>query len=178
MHASNCHSDSINTCRCSDVPCSLRRVVPTGGHLLNQVSCMNSWPPRNTVKFREAKYSKCIITNKVHKFGKSFHFCIINIFLSITAHLGAGQFGTVNKGIWQSRAGAKDVAIKMLKKGSSEEEKVKLLQEAAINGQFRHINVVKLLGVVTLDEPVSCWLILSVVSKVMLPAHMLGHDCA
>ena len=74
----------------------------------------------------------------------------------------------MNKGIWQSRAGAKDVAIKMLKKGSSEEEKVKLLQEAAINGQFRHINVVKLLGVVTLDEPVSCWLILSVVSKVML----------
>ena len=131
---------------------------------------MNSWPPRNTVKFREAKYSKCILQRV---FTSLKYQCF-----RITEQLGAGEFGTVNKGIWQSRAGAKDVAVKMLKKGSAEEEKVKFLQEAAINGQFRHVNVVKLLGVVTLDEPVSCWLILSVVSKVMLPAHMLGHDCA
>jgi len=32
---------------------------------------------------------------------------------------------------------------------------VKFLQEAAISGQFRHPNVVKLLGVVTVGEPVS-----------------------
>ena len=73
----------------------------------------------------------------------------------ITSHLGSGQFGTVNKGIWQSPMGAMDVAVKQLQPGASEEEKVKFLQEAAINGQFRHPNVVKLMGVVTIGEPVS-----------------------
>ena len=66
-----------------------------------------------------------------------------------------GQFGEVNKGIWQSPMGALDVAVKQLQPGASEEEKVKFLQEAAINGQFRHPNVVQLMGVVTVGEPVS-----------------------
>ena len=69
--------------------------------------------------------------------------------------IGSGQFGTVSKGIWQSPMGAMDVAVKKLQPGASEEEKVKFLQEAAINGQFRHPNVVKLMGVVTTGEPVS-----------------------
>ena len=73
----------------------------------------------------------------------------------ITSHLGSGQFGTVNKGVWQSPMGVMDVAVKLVHPGASEEEKVKFLQEAAINGQFRHPNVVKLMGVVTLGEPVS-----------------------
>ena len=73
----------------------------------------------------------------------------------IIDHLGSGQFGTVSKGIWQSPAGAMDVAVKQLQPGASEEEKVKFLQEAAINGQFKHPNIVKLMGVVTIGEPVS-----------------------
>ena len=69
--------------------------------------------------------------------------------------MGHGQFGTVNKGIWQSPGGAKEVAVKMLKPGAKEEDKVKFLQEAAINGQFKQPNVVNLMGVVTVGEPVS-----------------------
>ena len=68
--------------------------------------------------------------------------------------LGSGQFGEVSKSIWQSPMGAMDVAVKKLQPGASEEEKVKFLQEAAINGQFRHPNVVQLMGVVTVGEPV------------------------
>ena len=45
--------------------------------------------------------------------------------------------------------------MKTLKPGSSEDEKVKFLQEAAINGQFKHPHVVQLLGVVIAGEPVS-----------------------
>ena len=48
-----------------------------------------------------------------------------------------------------------EVAVKTLQSSASQEDRVKFLQEAAINGQFRHPNVVKLLGVVTLGEPVS-----------------------
>ena len=61
----------------------------------------------------------------------------------------------VNKGVWQSPMGAIEVAVKQLQSGASDEEEVKFLQEAAISGQFRHPNVVKLMGVVTGEGPVS-----------------------
>ena len=47
------------------------------------------------------------------------------------------------------------MAVKTLKKGSKEEDRVKFLQEAAIMGQFKHPNVVTMYGVVRDDEPVS-----------------------
>ena len=50
------------------------------------------------------------------------------------------------------------MAVKTLQEGTSEEDKVKFLQEAAIMGQFSHPNVVKLYGVVTEGEPVSFFL--------------------
>ena len=69
-------------------------------------------------------------------------------------HLGSGEFGTVDKGIWIS-FGSVEVAVKTLNDNATEGDKVKFLQEAAIMGQFRHPNVVKLHGVVTVGEPVS-----------------------
>ena len=69
--------------------------------------------------------------------------------------IGSGQFGTVMKGVWLLPGGSKDVAVKTLKEDSPEEDTVKFLQEAAIHGQFWHPNVVKLMGVVTVGEPVS-----------------------
>ena len=68
--------------------------------------------------------------------------------------LGTGNYGEVNKGLWQCEEGPVEVAVKTLKRGSSEEDTVRFLQEAAIMGQFRHPNIVQLLGVVTLKEPV------------------------
>ena len=79
----------------------------------------------------------------------------IIIVYSILGVLGSGEFGTVNKGTWESPLGAMGVAVKQLQPGASDEEKVKFLQEAAINGQFRHPNVVKLMGVVTTGDTVS-----------------------
>lgn len=73
----------------------------------------------------------------------------------ITEHLGSGQFGTVHKGLWQSPGGTVEVAVKTLKPGSDENDRIKFLQEAAINGQFQHPNIVQLHGVVTVGEPVS-----------------------
>ena len=48
-----------------------------------------------------------------------------------------------------------EVAIKTLKEGASQEDKVKFLQEAAIMGQFSHPNIVQLYGVVMEGETVS-----------------------
>ena len=57
-----------------------------------------------------------------------------------------------------------EVAVKTLKEGASEEDKVKFLQEAAIMGQFSHPNVIKLYGVVTEGEPVSIKILISIVA--------------
>ena len=58
--------------------------------------------------------------------------------------------------MWWSPEGDVPVAVKTLNPGVKEEDRVKFLQEAAIMGQFSHPNVVKLYGVVTVGEPVSC----------------------
>ena len=62
----------------------------------------------------------------------------------------------VYRGVLDSSEGEEvEVAVKTLKEGSGEEDRVKFLQEAAIMGQFKHHNVVTMHGVVTQGEPVS-----------------------
>ena len=69
--------------------------------------------------------------------------------------LGEGQFGEVYKAVLKSPTGtSQDVAVKLVKKGAPQEETLKLLQEAAILGQFSHKHIVPLVGVVSVDEPV------------------------
>ena len=75
--------------------------------------------------------------------------------LRITGSLGSGEFGVVSRGRWQAAVGGPvDVAIKTLRSSAEEKDRVKFLQEAAINGQFQHPNIVQLHGVVTVGEPV------------------------
>ena len=81
--------------------------------------------------------------------------------------LGSGHFGMVYKGVLDSGSGAVDVAVKTLKEGSREEDRVKFLQEAAIMGQFKHHGVVEMYGVVTLGEPVSCFFIEILKAEIM-----------
>ena len=70
--------------------------------------------------------------------------------------LGEGQFGTVHQGIWRNENSyILEVAVKTLKAGSEEKDKVKFLQEATIMAQFKHPNVVTLYGVVSSGGPVS-----------------------
>ncbi|XP_019850411.1 PREDICTED: uncharacterized protein LOC100638128 isoform X2 [Amphimedon queenslandica] len=73
--------------------------------------------------------------------------------IKIGDHLGSGQFGSVCKGVWQSPTGPLEVATKTLTGNTSDDDRVKFLQEAAIMGQFHHPNVVKLYGMVTIEEP-------------------------
>lgn len=74
----------------------------------------------------------------------------------VLRRIGSGHFGTVSMGVWINGEGADyvEVAIKTVKT-TTDLERIKLLQEAAIMGQFAHQNVVRLLGVVTVGEPVS-----------------------
>uniref|UniRef100_A0A8R1TL09 receptor protein-tyrosine kinase n=1 Tax=Onchocerca volvulus TaxID=6282 RepID=A0A8R1TL09_ONCVO len=82
--------------------------------------------------------------------------------IRITEIIGSGEFGEVCKGILQPsyRMTSSDisqvqtVAIKTLKPGSSDKAKSDFLMEASIMGQFTHENVIRLIGVVTKNEPV------------------------
>ena len=73
----------------------------------------------------------------------------------IIKYIGHGQFGTVNLGKWnQDFVDPMDVAVKVCRSEANKAQKTKFLMEAAIMGQFRHTNVVKLYGVVTMSEQV------------------------
>ena len=62
----------------------------------------------------------------------------------------------MSKGTWtKTRGMCVDVAVKTLKSAATEDDRVSFLQEAAIMGQFRHPNIVTLMGVVTIGNPVS-----------------------
>lgn len=73
----------------------------------------------------------------------------------IEQRLGSGHFGNVDKGTWNGSKGTLQVAVKSLNKNASQNDKVRLLQEAAIMGQFKHPNITHLHGIVTQGEPVS-----------------------
>ena len=68
------------------------------------------------------------------------------------AHLGSGEFGTVDRGQWTSERGVMEVAVKTLTDSANT---VKFLQEAAIMAQFKHPNIIALCGVVSNGGPVS-----------------------
>ena len=80
-----------------------------------------------------------------------------NLLYRITGHLGSGQFGKVAKGVWHTEQGDLDIAVKKLNDKASEKDTVRFLQEAAIMGQFKHPNIVRLHGVVTVGSPVSAY---------------------
>ncbi len=77
------------------------------------------------------------------------------VFCSLFTSLGSGQFGAVYRGAWRHGQEEVAVAVKTLKEGASEEDRVKFLQEAAIMGQFKHTNVVTMFGVIKEEEPVN-----------------------
>ena len=61
--------------------------------------------------------------------------------------LGVGEFGVVRRGVWSVGGEEREVAVKSLADGSTEEKRIQFLQEAAIMGQFKHPNVITLHGV-------------------------------
>lgn len=76
----------------------------------------------------------------------------------VTEVIGSGHFGEVDKGLWKSvkQNTTLEVALKSLPSSGGSEDKVKLLQEAVIMGQFSHPNVIHLYGIISQGDPVSC----------------------
>ena len=64
----------------------------------------------------------------------------------------------MQRGVWSHSGGGSDqvkeeeVAVKSMESGSSEEERVMFLQEAAIMGQFNHPNIIRILGIIEAEK--------------------------
>ena len=69
--------------------------------------------------------------------------------------LGIGEFGVARRGVWSVGGEEREVAVKSLADGSTEEKRIQFLQEAAIMGQFKHPNVISLHGIVSTTQLVS-----------------------
>ncbi|KAM9270028.1 LOW QUALITY PROTEIN: ephrin type-A receptor 2 [Morus bassanus] len=67
--------------------------------------------------------------------------------------IGAGEFGEVYKGTLKRGKKEVPVAIKTLKVGYTEKQRVDFLSEATIMGQFCHHNIIRLEGVVSKCKP-------------------------
>ena len=75
--------------------------------------------------------------------------------LEVVGHLGSGQFGSVEEGLWSWQRIKVKVALKSLNAQSlSDLERIKFLQEAVLMAQFKHPNIISLYGVVIIGEPV------------------------
>jgi serine/threonine protein kinase len=73
--------------------------------------------------------------------------------------LGSGRFGVVYRGLLtvtgvDPEGGVKEVAVKTMENGASEDDRVRFLQEAAIMGQFNNPYIVKIYGILTSSRPV------------------------
>ena len=84
--------------------------------------------------------------------------------------IGRGEFGDVWRGTLDTPIGEIPIAIKLLKETLGKQENISFLQEAAIIGQFNHVNVLKLIGVVTLSDPK---LIISELMEIQLRDYLL-----
>ena len=69
--------------------------------------------------------------------------------------LGSGEFGVVKRGVWSVGGEEREVAVKTLADGSTEEKRIQFLQEAAIMNQFKHPNVITTFCVNITSKPVS-----------------------
>ena len=75
--------------------------------------------------------------------------------ITLDREIGKGEFGSVFSGkIRRADGQEKVIAVKTLVKANHEPSKIAFLQEAAILAQFNHPKIVKLVGVVTVSEPI------------------------
>ena len=73
--------------------------------------------------------------------------------IDLQKKFASGQFGVVYRGTYHTQRGDIPVALKTLKEASDTNTKVAFMREAAILAQFQHPNVLRLIGVLTAQQP-------------------------
>ena len=87
----------------------------------------------------------------MQSFAKTVTYNSISNFCSTIKELGYGEFGVVTLATWTGDNTSKEVAVKTLNQRTSQKNKIKFFQEAALMAQFIHDNVIRMYGMVTKD---------------------------
>lgn len=144
----------------------VRRRVLTEHRLPGRTRYTSSYLSKRSKSFPDtlSRKNRIAVCNNNNMFCLYFN-SLLSLLLSVksfvcssaTEVIGSGHFGEVDKGQWKSvkKNATLDVALKTLPKNEKTEDKLKLLQEAMIMGQFSHPNVVQLYGIVSFGQPVS-----------------------
>lgn len=141
----------------------LRRRVLTKCHHPGRTRSISSSPSKKSKSFpvKLSREQSCCQRSHTSSCLPLFCCCLSLSLLfasfSVTEVIGSGHFGEVDRGQWKSvkKNSTLDVALKTLPQDRATEDKLKLLQEAMIMGQFSHPNIVQLYGIVSYGEPVS-----------------------
>lgn len=75
--------------------------------------------------------------------------------LKLGRHLRTTEHSTTYVGDWDSPQGQFEVVVKTMTDEAMDKDRLRLLKESSCMGQFRHVNIVRFYGVVTMTEPVS-----------------------
>ena len=73
--------------------------------------------------------------------------------IQLEHEFASGQFGVVYRAVYHTEKGDIPVAIKTLKEAAKSDMKVAFMREAAILAQFQHPNVLRMIGVLTTQQP-------------------------
>ena len=73
--------------------------------------------------------------------------------IQLEQEFASGQFGVVYRAVYHTEKGDIPVAIKTLKEAANSDMKVAFMREAAILAQFQHPNVLRMIGVLTTQQP-------------------------
>ena len=85
-----------------------------------------------------------------------FNYCFNEIErrdIEMGEEFASGQFGVVYRAVYHTEKGDIPVAIKTLKEAANSDMKVAFMREAAILAQFQHPNVLRMIGVLTTQQP-------------------------
>ena len=77
-----------------------------------------------------------------------------HIYIRLKKLILKGNFVKVHRGLWKGKRKDLDVVVKSLESDATQDEKIKLLQEAAIMGQFHHPNILQLYGIINEEKTV------------------------
>ena len=110
-------------------------------------------PPKNLSELRE------MLTVSMYELRKED--------VEMGEEFASGQFGVVYRGKYRTSVGDVPVAIKTLKEtvDTKKDLKVAFMREAAILAQFHHPNVLRLIGIVTTQQP---WMMITELLKTEL----------